>query len=48
MGKKRCKKDDYKIPDHAKYICKKCERLAKDEDQVCEPKKIKKKSDTGQ
>jgi hypothetical protein len=45
MGKKSCKKDDYQIPDNPGFICKKCERLAKKEDQVCEPKKIKKKSE---
>jgi len=47
MSKKRCKKEDYQIPDNPKYCCKKCDRLAKKEDQVCEPKKIKKKTDLG-
>jgi hypothetical protein len=47
MGKKRCKKEDYQIPNNLGYICKKCDRGAKKEDQVCEPKKIKKKPELG-
>jgi hypothetical protein len=43
MSKKRCKKTDYQAPEEPKYVCKNCDRLAKKEDQVCEPKKIKKK-----
>jgi len=41
MSKKRCKKTDYKATEEPKYVCKKCDRLSKKEDQVCEPKKIK-------
>jgi hypothetical protein len=44
MGKKRCKKEDYQIPDDPKYICTKCERLAKKEEQVCKPEKIRKEA----
>ena len=44
MSKKSCKNSDYKIPDEPRYICKKCKRLAKKEDKLCEPKKIKKHS----
>jgi hypothetical protein len=43
MSKKRCKKKDYSPPDNPKYCCEKCGRLAKEEDQVCEPEKLKKK-----
>jgi|APHig6443717817_1056837.scaffolds.fasta_scaffold35100_1 hypothetical protein len=41
MSKKRCKKDDYKIPDDPKYVCKKCERMANKEEKLCHPQKIK-------
>jgi len=37
---KKCKKDDYKDPREAKYICKKCERKAKKEDKLCKPQKL--------
>jgi len=47
MGKKRCIKEDYQIPENPKYICKDCDRLAKKEDQVCKPKKIKKEPGLG-
>ncbi len=40
MSKKRCKKKDYLPPLEPKYICEKCERLAKKEEQVCKPKKF--------
>jgi len=41
MSKKRCKKDDYKIPDEPKFICKKCGRMANKEEKICHPQKIK-------
>jgi hypothetical protein len=41
MSKKRCKKEDYTAPEKPNYYCKKCDRLAKKEEQVCEPKKVK-------
>jgi hypothetical protein len=47
MGKKRCIKEDYQAPEKPKYICKECERFAMKEDQVCKPKKIKKKPELG-
>jgi hypothetical protein len=43
MGKKRCIKADYQPPDNPKFICKDCDRLGKKEEQLCNPKKIKKK-----
>ena len=46
MGKTRCKLSpkeyEEKKPDDPKYQCKKCGKVAKKEDQVCKPKKIKK------
>lgn len=41
MGKTQCKKKEYTEPDHPKYMCKRCERLSKKEDQVCKPHKLK-------
>lgn len=40
MSKKACKKDDYSVPENPKYICKKCKRLSKKEDKVCNPQKL--------
>jgi hypothetical protein len=37
---KKCKKDEYKDPKQANYICKKCERMAKREEKLCKPKKL--------
>jgi hypothetical protein len=45
MSKKRCKKKDYSSPEIPKYYCEKCNRLAKKEEQVCKPKKLKKELD---
>ncbi len=41
MAKKRCKKEDYSPPEEPKFQCKKCGRLSKKENQVCDPKKYK-------
>jgi hypothetical protein len=41
MSKKRCEKKEYVEPEEPKFICKKCERKAKKEEQVCKPKKLK-------
>lgn len=42
MSKTQCSKKNYQAPDEPKYICKKCERLAKKEDKLCKAKKLKK------
>lgn len=39
--KKKCEKKDYKDPQEPKYLCKKCDRLAKKKDKLCKPEKIK-------
>lgn len=41
MSKKQCKKKEYKAPDTPKYVCEKCERLAKKEEKLCKPQKLK-------
>lgn len=44
MGNKRCdlgkKEYEQKIPDHPKFECKKCHRLANKKEKVCKPSKI--------
>lgn len=44
MSKSQCKKQDYEAPYSPKYVCKKCERLAKKEEKLCKPQKLKKKA----
>jgi hypothetical protein len=40
MSKKKCEKDDNKVPEEPKYRCKKCNRLATKEKKLCKPKEI--------
>lgn len=37
MGKKACKKKDFKDKKNPKYICKKCGAKVKKEEKVCKP-----------
>jgi len=43
MSKTQCENKEYKAPAEAKYVCKKCERLANKEEKLCKPKKLKSK-----
>lgn len=52
MSEKLCKafknmdfKDYTKLVKDSKYVCKKCGRTAKNEENLCEAKKIKSKED---
>ena len=43
MSKTQCKQKKYEVPSSPKYICKKCERMAKKEEKLCKPQKLKQK-----
>jgi hypothetical protein len=42
MGKTECKKDGNEEKSGAKYVCKRCDRISKKEENLCKPKKLKK------
>lgn len=38
---KKCVDKNYEDPKDPKYICKKCGRSSKKQEEICKPKKIK-------
>ena len=38
---KKCKKHEYIDPRKPRFICEKCERMAKKKEKLCKPKKLK-------
>ena len=40
MGKKACKKKNFKNKENPKYICKKCGAKVRKEEKVCKAKKL--------
>jgi len=40
MAKTLCKREEEKIYDNPKYVCKKCGRKAKKEEKLCKPRQL--------